>query len=137
MRRSVLLGLLAALVVTGLASAGGPFPARIDLPNGWQPEGIAIAGQTFYVGSIPTGAVYRGNLSTGEGAEFIPAQAGRQAIGLEVSRGRLFVAGGPTGDGYVYNARTGATTPTRSGRCSTACPSAAAARPSRRPRCSS
>ena len=111
MRRSVLLGALAALIVAGLATAGGgTFPSRIDLPNGWQPEGIAITGQTFYVGSIPTGAVYRGNLRSGEGATFIPAQTGRQAIGLESDgKGRLFVAGGPTGDGYVYNARTGAT----------------------------
>jgi hypothetical protein len=34
---------------------------------------------------------------------------GRRAIGVEVDhRNRLFVAGGPTGDGYVYNASTGA-----------------------------
>ena len=40
---------------------------------------------------------------------FVDAPAGRQAIGMKVDRGRLFVAGGPTGDAYVYNARTGAT----------------------------
>jgi hypothetical protein len=34
---------------------------------------------------------------------------GRRAIGVEVDhRNRLWVAGGPTGDGYVYNASTGA-----------------------------
>jgi hypothetical protein len=32
-----------------------------------------------------------------------------RAIGVDVDhRNRLFVAGGPTGDGYVYDARTGA-----------------------------
>jgi sugar lactone lactonase YvrE len=111
MRRSLLLGALVALTITGLAAAGGGnFPSRIDLPNGWQPEGIAITNQTFYVGSIPTGAIYRGNLRSGNGAILIPAQAGRQAIGVESDgKGRLFVAGGETGDGYVYNARTGTT----------------------------
>ena len=33
---------------------------------------------------------------------------GRAAIGVEVDRGRLFVAGGSTGKGFVYDARTGA-----------------------------
>jgi len=105
--------LLLALVVLGatLASAAGAqsaFPTRIDLPNGFQPEGIAVAGEQFYVGSIPTGAVYRGSLRTGKGAVLVPAAAGSAAIGLKVDRGRLFVAGGPTGNGYVYNARSGA-----------------------------
>jgi hypothetical protein len=44
------------------------FPESIRLPNGFQPEGIASGGgTTFYVGSIPTGAVYRGDIETGEG----------------------------------------------------------------------
>src|SRR5688572_25353002 len=65
---------LAWLVVAGsvLAAplgAASRFPERIPLPDGFRPEGIAIGnGPTFYVGSIPTGAIYRGNLRTGEGA---------------------------------------------------------------------
>jgi hypothetical protein len=109
MRRTVLLGVLAALAAAGLATAAGDaaFPARIGLPSGFQPEGIAVSGQTFYVGSIPTGTIYRGNLRSGRGAVLIPGKPGRQAIGLEIdARGRLFVAGGPTGDGYVYDVRT-------------------------------
>lgn len=107
----VLLALAAAsvLVGTAVAATNQAFPARIDLPDGFQPEGIATAGQQFYVGSIPTGDVYRGSLRTGQGSLFVDAPAGRQAIGMKVDRGRLFVAGGPTGDAYVYNARTGAT----------------------------
>ena len=107
----VLLVLAAAsvLVGTAVAATNQAFPARIDLPDGFQPEGIATAGQQFYVGSIPTGDVYRGSLRTGQGSLFVDAPAGRQAIGMKVDRGRLFVAGGPTGDAYVYNARTGAT----------------------------
>jgi sugar lactone lactonase YvrE len=91
------------------AAAGPTFPEKIDLPNGFAPEGIAIGhGHTFYVGSIPTGAIYRGDLRTGEGRVLVPAAAGRQAIGLDVDRKkRLFVAGGPTGRAFVYDARSG------------------------------
>jgi sugar lactone lactonase YvrE len=97
-----------AVVAVSVAGAQSAFPSRIDLPDGFQPEGIATAGEQFYVGSIPTGAVYRGSLRTGKGAILVQAQTGRAAIGMKVDRGRLFVAGGNTGDAYVYNARTGA-----------------------------
>jgi hypothetical protein len=112
-----LLAALAAFVAATVAGAA-VFPSRIALPNGWNPEGIAIApGGIFYVGSIngvsPAGStagdIYRGNVITGAGAPFIDAPAGRAAIGVEYQLGRLFVAGGPTGDGYVYNAFTRAT----------------------------
>jgi sugar lactone lactonase YvrE len=96
-----------AVLVTSAAGAQSAFPSRIDLPNGFQPEGITIAGDTFYVGSIPTGDVYRGSLRTGRGT-LLPAVSGDAAIGMKVDRGRLFVAGGPTGKAYVYNANTGA-----------------------------
>jgi len=104
----VMLAIAGVTAVT--AQAAPPFPARIDLPTGFQPEGIAIgAGDTFYVGSISTGAIYRGSLRTGEGDIVVPAQPGRAAIGLDVDqRGRVFVAGGATGDAYVYDAATGA-----------------------------
>ena len=38
---------------------------------------------------------------------FVQPQAGRAAIGLKVDRNRIFVAGGPTGDAFVYDAMTG------------------------------
>jgi hypothetical protein len=110
MKRIHLLVALAGLVlVLPLVATGAKRPDHINLPNGWQPEGIAIGtGNTFYVGSIPTGRVWKGNLRNGQGAELVPNR-GRQAIGVAVDqRNRLFVAGGPTGDGYVYDARTGA-----------------------------
>jgi sugar lactone lactonase YvrE len=113
MRRFALLVALAVAAAAALAApvaADSPFPGRIDLPDGWQPEGIAVSpGGTFYVGSIPTGAVYRGDVRTGEGSILVPGAAGRAAVGMKVDvRGRLFVAGGSTGKGFVYDADTGA-----------------------------
>jgi outer membrane protein assembly factor BamB len=107
-RMLLAVGALAAIVATSVMAATTAFPARIDLPDGFQPEGIATAGEQFYVGSIPTGAVYRGSLRTGQGSVLVQAQSGRAAIGMKVDRGRLFVAGGNTGMAFVYDARTGA-----------------------------
>lgn len=109
MRRTLLLTAFVAVLTASAATAKASFPDVIPLPNGWQPEGIAIGnGTTFYVGSIPTGAVYRGDLRTGKGTTLVQGAAGRAAIGVAYDRGRLFVAGGSTGKGFVYDARTGA-----------------------------
>jgi len=111
MRRLAAIAVAAGVAVLGgVPASGGPaFPERIDLPDGFAPEGIAIGhGHTFFVGSIPTGAVYRGDLRTGEGRVLVPGAEGRQAIGLDVDRKkRLFVAGGPTGRAFVYDGRSG------------------------------
>jgi sugar lactone lactonase YvrE len=99
---------VAAILLAAPLGASSGFPERIALPDGFRPEGIAIGkGHTFYVGSIPTGAIYRGDLKTGQGSIFIPGVTGRAAIGVEYHRGLLFVAGGPTGKGFVYSARSG------------------------------
>ena len=111
LRRPLMILFLIALSFMTLGSTSAQaFPEIIPLPNGFQPEGIAVGtGSTFYVGSIPTGAVYRGDLRTGEGDVLVPAQAGRFSIGLKFDdrTGLLFVAGGPTGFAYVYNGETG------------------------------
>ena len=89
---------------------GTEAPAVISLPNGFQPEGIAAGqGTAFYVGSIPTGAIYRGDVQTGKGDVLVQPQKGRKALGLKYDNrtGLLFVAGGGTGDAYVYNGETG------------------------------
>jgi sugar lactone lactonase YvrE len=91
-------------------SAAAAFPQVIQLPRGFQPEGIEVGrGTTFYVGSVANGAIYRGDLRSGNGAILVAGQAGKAATGIELDRfNRLFVAGAGTGDAYVYNARTGA-----------------------------
>lgn len=109
MRRLALAAALSLLLVGSAIAATRAFPERIALPKGWQPEGIAIAPTTgtFFVGSIPTGAVYRGSLRTGKGSVLVQGRDGRSAIGVELNGGRLYVAGGGTGKGFVYDAQTG------------------------------
>jgi sugar lactone lactonase YvrE len=111
MRRFALLAawiVVAATILAAPLAASSSFPEKIALPNGFRPEGIAIGrGHQFYVGSIPTGAIYRGDLRTGTGAILNPGAPGRASIGVEYDHGRLFVAGGPTGKGFVYSARSG------------------------------
>jgi sugar lactone lactonase YvrE len=96
---------LAASTMSGAAAAA--FPDTLPLPDGWLPEGIATGtGTTIYSGSRADGSIWKGDLRTGEGEILVDAD-GRVAVGLKVDRGLLFVAGGPTGDAYVYDARTG------------------------------
>ena len=97
-----------AFAATALAGSSTNLQKRIDLPDGILPEGIETAGNTFYAGSRANGAVYRGDLRTGEGAFLVPGVAGRVATGLKVDRGRLFVSGATTGNAFVYDAKTGA-----------------------------
>jgi hypothetical protein len=101
---------LSATLVVGSPGATRPFPQVIQLPQGFQPEGIEVGrGTTFYVGSRVTGAVYRGNLRTGNGQILIPGGSERTATGIELDpQNRLWVAGAGTGDAYVFNAMTGA-----------------------------
>jgi sugar lactone lactonase YvrE len=106
-----LLAVVAVLsAVSPAAPHKDPFPAVIQLPTGFRPEGIEVGrGTIFYVGSVANGAIYRGDLRTGTGAILVPGAAGKAATGIELdSHNRLFVAGAGTGTGTVYNAGTGA-----------------------------
>jgi sugar lactone lactonase YvrE len=110
LRRLLILLVLAAVAAVPATASAGALPETIRLPDGWQPEGIASGrGTSLYVGSIPTGAVWKGDAKTGEGDVLVPGRPGeRNAIGIKVDRrNRLFVAGGPTGKAFVYDARTG------------------------------
>jgi len=103
---AILAAVAAALAAGVPAAKHGPFPDVIQLPSGFGPEGIEIKDNTFYVGSVATGAIFRGNLRTGGGAVLIPGGAGRPATGLELEGHRLFVAGAGSGKAYVYDTRT-------------------------------
>jgi hypothetical protein len=95
--------------------SSGNFPARIDLPNGFAPEGIESGKATsVFVGSLIDGAIWRGDLRTGEGAVLAEGASGRVSVGIayDASRDRLWVAGGGpalfgAGDVRVYDASSG------------------------------
>jgi hypothetical protein len=120
-RLAALVGLLALLAVwpaAGASPAGqsGNFPRRIDLPNGFFPEGVESGpGTSFFVGSMTDGAIWRGNLRTGSGTILATGVPGRASAGVayEAGRNRIWVAGvGPplngSGDVRVYDASSGA-----------------------------
>jgi WD40 repeat protein len=92
------------------SSQGKAFPEIIQLPTGFAPEGIATGkGTSFFVGSLSGGAIYKGDLRTGEGDILVPDMEGDIAVGLDVDvrSNNLFVCGGRNGDARVYNAETG------------------------------
>ena len=112
MRRpaSVFLGLALALAVAAApAAAAPPFPERIDLPNGFRPEGITAGrGTTVYVGSLANGAIWQGDVRTGEGSLLVPDASGPAAgTEFEEQANRLWVAGAASGEVRVYDATTG------------------------------
>jgi hypothetical protein len=78
-------------------------PDRIALPDGSQPEGLAISNRgTFYTGSLADGTIYAGDVERGRVRVLVPGSPGRSAAGVEV-RGRfLWVAGGETGMAWVF-----------------------------------
>jgi sugar lactone lactonase YvrE len=115
-RRAVLPLLLLALVVALAAPAAAARPAQvIVLPGATSAEGIAAGrGATFYAGDLFAGDIFRGNLQRGTARLFIDAPAGRMAVGMaaDLAHQLLFVAGGFTGQAYVYDLRSGATVAT-------------------------
>ena len=86
-----------------------PFPARIELPDGFQPEGITIGpGPTAYLGSLADGDIYEVSLRTGKGS-IISQGPGTPSVGLKSDRhGRLYVSGGPSGTARIVDIDTGA-----------------------------
>ncbi|GAB3773106.1 hypothetical protein FB382_000284 [Nocardioides ginsengisegetis] len=111
MRTLTALLALAVVPVLAVPAAAVPRPDSVPLPVDFQPEGIAVgAGNTFYVGSLRDGDIYRGDLRTGAGARFVD-NTGKAAVGMRVdrSRGWLVVAGGGTGHAYVYSTADGST----------------------------
>jgi len=72
------------------------------------PEGIAFdrRSKAFFVGITNGGAIYRGTLGSDTLTPFIEGATGKAAIGLKVRRGKLYVAGGPTGAITVYDLAT-------------------------------
>jgi sugar lactone lactonase YvrE len=103
-----LVPLIAALWPAWLASAA-PRQTLIPLPGASSTEGIAIGnGATFFAGDLFRGDIFRGDLQRGTAESFIRAPAGRMAVGMkeDQTNGLLFVAGGTTGQAYIYSTDT-------------------------------
>ena len=85
-----------ALVAPAEARPRHPYPDRIELPVGFQPEGITIGRAPIaYLGSRADGDIYAANLRTGRG-RVISQGPGTPSVGLKIDkRGLLYVAGGP------------------------------------------
>ena len=91
------------------ASAHHDRPDRIDLPDGWMPEGITTDGRFLYSGSLADGALLRANPRTGNTRIIEEGRQGRVAVGVDYDRRRdlLWVAGGETGIVRAQDADTG------------------------------
>ena len=114
--RAVVPLLMLAVTVALAVPAAASRPAEvIVLPGAKSAEGIAAGrGATFFAGDLFGGDIFRGNFRRGTAELFIDVPEGRNAVGMAVDRaGRLlFVAGGFTGQAYVYDTRTKATVAT-------------------------
>jgi hypothetical protein len=105
--------LVLVLLAAVAAPAAAARPAEvIVLPGATSAEGIAAGrGATFYAGDLFAGDIFRGSIRRGTAELFIDAPEGRMAVGMaaDLAHNLLFVAGGFTGQGYVYDLRTGVT----------------------------
>ena len=96
---------------TTTADDDGPRHDTIDLPAGFEGEGVAVgAGTTFYAGSLADGRIARGDLRAGTSEVFVSNPLLAPAVGLkaDLRHGLLWVAGGPTGQVAIYHLATGA-----------------------------
>ena len=117
--RLAVFGATMAAVFAAAAPAGADMPHvrdSVPLPVDFAPEGVSVgSGSTFYVGSLTSGDIFRGDLRTGKGRVFIHGRPGQnEAVGLKADPEHhlLFVAGGTNGSASVYDTRTGATVAT-------------------------
>src|SRR5262249_20567438 len=113
--------LLTLLTIAALG-AGGPLVAADHDDDGpiattvftlspsthGNPEGVAFdpASGAFFVGALGDGTIYRGTLNNPIVTEFIPGAPGKQAVGMKVAAGKLYVAGGFSGAARVYDIAT-------------------------------
>ncbi len=101
---------LVTTVMTAQPVAAAPASDVIVLPGASSAEGVAVGrGATFYAGELFGGDIFRGDLQRGTVERLVDAPDGQMALGLKFDNasGLLFVSGGFTGQGFVYDADTG------------------------------
>lgn len=108
---TIRVGLGAAVVAALVLPAGAvaQAPDRIDLPSGWQGEGITTDGTSLFAGSLADGAIWKADPTTGVGEVLVPGAEGMISVGMDIESdaGRLWVAGGPTGQVRAYDSGSG------------------------------
>lgn len=85
-------------------------PSTYELPGrDVFPEGIALLSGTFYVTSTTDGTVFRGDVDRERAEVFLPGgRDGRTtAVGIKATADRLIIAGGGTGQVWVYDRTSG------------------------------
>jgi len=110
-RTFALLGGVTAVLTAGSLAAAEPASTQVFTltpSTHGNPEGVVFdpRSNSFFVGATGDGTIYRGRLGNPNVEEFIAGGSGKSAIGLEVARGRLYVAGGATGNLIVYDLRS-------------------------------
>jgi hypothetical protein len=69
---------------------------------------LAGHGHTVYAGDTATGAIFKGDIRTGQGSVLVLGVAGGSAFGVFVDRwNRIWAAGDRTGHAFVHDADTG------------------------------
>jgi sugar lactone lactonase YvrE len=99
-------GIALVSVAGALAHRGDDGATRVftlDPSTHGNPEGVAAHGRAFFVGATGDGTIYRGTIDDPIVREFIPGAVGKSAVGIELARGKLYVAGGGTGQIVVYD----------------------------------
>ena len=102
-RLAILVVAVATAFVLAVGQAGATtYPESMPLPDGFYPEGIEVgAGHDFYVGSLLNGALYKGDLRTGDGEILAEGVEGRVLAGLSFdSRSGLLWAIGADASGF-------------------------------------
>jgi sugar lactone lactonase YvrE len=107
---------LVAPALTAASSAAPPVTLAeraaaqrvIDLPDGFEPEGVATNRRTAYFGSLADGDIYAYDLVKRSGS-VISEGPGTSSVGLAVEprQNRLYVAGGDAGTARVVDAGSG------------------------------
>jgi DNA-binding beta-propeller fold protein YncE len=84
---------------------------RLDLPDGWRPEGVTALDGEIYAGSLGDGGIWVIDpvADDATGRLFAPGADGLVTVGMDASPDgqTIWAAGGPSGEVRAYDAATG------------------------------
>lgn len=101
-------GLLSLGLMAGPVAAQDAGLDRIEMPNGWAPEGITTDGELLYAGSLANGAILMADPATGATEVLVEGAEGLVVAGVDYDQaGRLWAAGATGGEVRAYDAGSG------------------------------